>query len=97
MNILVVCQHYTPEPFRIADICEELVARGHKVQVLTGIPNYPMGRIYDGYRGGKRRDEEINGVRVHRCFTVGRRKGIFWRVINYYSFAICSCAVTKPW
>ena len=90
MNILVVCQHYTPEPFRIADICEELVARGHKVQVLTGIPNYPMGRIYDGYRGGKHRDEEINGVRVHRCFTIGRRKGIFWRVINYYSFAISS-------
>ena len=90
MKILMVCQHYAPEPFRIADVCEALVKRGHEVHVLTGLPNYPMGRIYDGYRGGKRRCEEINGVKVRRCFTVGRRTGIFWRVINYYSFAISS-------
>ena len=49
MNILVVCQYYFPEPFRIADICEELVRRGNEVTVVTGVPNYPMGEIYDGY------------------------------------------------
>lgn len=90
MKILVVCQYYSPEPVRITDICEELVSRGHEVTVVTGIPNYPMGIIYDGYRGGKHKDEIINSVRVHRCFTVGRRKGVLWRVLNYYSFALSS-------
>lgn len=90
MKILVVCQHYYPEPFRITDICEELVKRNHDVTVLTGVPNYPMGKIYDGYKNKKRRYEEINGVKVHRSFTIGRRTGIFWRILNYYSFSISS-------
>ena len=91
MKILVVCQYYYPEPFRISDICEELVKRGHEVTVVTGIPNYPEGIIYDGYRGGKKRKEIINGVEVHRCFTIGRRAGTLFRFLNYYSFAISSC------
>lgn len=90
MKILVVCQYYYPEPFRISDICEELVKRGHEVTVVTGIPNYPEGVIYDGYRNGKKRKEFINGVDVHRCFTIGRRTGTVYRFLNYYSFAISS-------
>ena len=95
MKILVVCQHYYPEQFRITDICEELVQRGHEVSVITGLPNYPMGKIFDGYRHGKRRDEIINGVHVHRCFTIGRRHGAFFRVLNYYSFARSSKRYAK--
>lgn len=41
MNILVICQYYYPEPFRISDICEAMAKRGHEVTVLTGLPNYP--------------------------------------------------------
>ena len=74
MKILVVCQHYFPEPFRLPDICEALVKEGHEVLVVTGVPNYPEGKIYRGYRWRKKRDETINGVRVHRCFTIGRRR-----------------------
>lgn len=88
MKILVVCQHYKPEPMRITDICEELVKRGNDVTVLTGVPNYPMGIIYEGYRHGQRRKEVINGVKVIRSFTIGRRTGVFWRVLNYFSYAI---------
>lgn len=88
MKILVVCQHYKPEPMRITDICEELVKRGNEVTVLTGVPNYPMGIIYEGYRHGKRRKEIINGVKVIRSFTIGRRTGVFWRILNYFSYAI---------
>lgn len=95
MRVLVVCQYYYPEPFSITSICEELVKHGHEVTVVTGLPNYPMGKIYDGYRGGKKRDEVINGVNVHRCFTVGRRSGPIWRFINYYSYMFSStCYVT---
>lgn len=90
MKILVVCQHYYPEPFRITDICEELVKMGHTVSVVTGLPNYPMGTLYQGYESRAKRREEINGVDVHRCFTIPRKTGVIRRVLNYFSFAISS-------
>lgn len=95
MKILVVCQYYYPEPFRISDICEALVKRGHEVTVITGTPNYPMGRIYQGYRHGQKKDEILGGVKVHRCFTIGRRGGILRRVLNYYSFAFSSACYAR--
>ena len=90
MRILVVCQHYYPEPFRLPDICETLVSKGHSVTVVTGTPNYPEGVIYEGYEKGKRADEVINGVRVHRCPLIPRKTGVLFRVLNYYSFVLSS-------
>lgn len=89
-KILVICQYYKPEPFRIADICEEMVRRGHEVQVVTGYPNYPEGVLYEGYGKGKHIDEVINGVKVHRCYTVPRQTGTVKRMMNYYSYAASS-------
>ena len=40
-SILVVSQYFYPETFRVNDMCQEWVKRGHKVTVVTGIPNYP--------------------------------------------------------
>lgn len=90
MKILVVTQHYWPEPFPSTDLCEGLAARGHEVHVITDIPNYPMGYIYPEYKGGKGRREERNGVKIFRTFTIGRRNNILFRMLNYYSFAISS-------
>ena len=90
MKILVVCQYYYPEPFRISDICEELVKRGNEVTVVTGSPNYPMGEIYSGYEEGKHQDEIINGVKVHRCSIHPRKTGAIHRLWNYYSYAFAS-------
>ena len=95
MRILVVCQHYWPEPYRLPDICEELVKRGHQVKVITDIPNYPMGAIYEGYKKGKQRDQERNGVAIHRCFTIPRKTGALYRFLNYYSYAISSTLWAK--
>lgn len=95
MNILVICQHYFPEPFRISDICEELVRRGNKVTVVTGTPNYPMGEIYPGYENGQRADEIINGVRVIRCKIHPRKTGAIHRLWNYYSYPRASTRAVK--
>lgn len=95
MRILVVCQHYWPEPYRLPDICEELVKRGHDVKVITDIPNYPMGIVYQGYEHGRQRDQERNGVSIHRCFTIPRRTGAIFRFMNYYSYAISSTLWAK--
>ncbi len=86
MKILVICQYYYPEPFRITDICETLVLRGHDVTVVTGTPNYPMGEVYKGYENGKKADEVINGVKIHRCIIAPRKKGTFNRLKNYFSY-----------
>lgn len=90
MRILVVCQYYKPEPFRLSDICETLAARGHAVTVVTGTPNYPMGEVYPGYEGDAHRDEVSGGVRVHRCPIHPRKRGAFHRFWNYYSFVWAS-------
>lgn len=95
MKILVVSQHYWPEPFPSTDICEGLAARGHEVHVLTDIPNYPMGYILPEYRGGKLRKQEHNGVKIFRSFTVGRRNNILFRMLNYYSFSLSSTFYTR--
>lgn len=87
MKILVICQHYAPEPFRISDICEGLLKRGHEVTVVTGVPNYPEGEIYKGYENGEHRDEIINGVHVYRTDTHPRKTGAVHRFLNYYSFS----------
>lgn len=90
MKILVVCQHYWPEPYPLPDVCEELVQRGHQVQVITDVPNYPLGQIYPGYKKWKNRDEVHNGVKIHRTFTIGRRNNAIFRFLNYFSFAFSS-------
>jgi len=95
MKILVVCQYYYPEPFRITDICEELVRKGHQITVLTGLPNYPEGKIFKEYKKKEHRDEIRNGVRIIRCHEHGRGKGainLFW---NYFSFAISGKKMVK--
>lgn len=86
MRVLVICQYYYPEPFRINDICEELVKRGHEVSVITGKPNYPEGEIYIGYDNHSHTDEVINGVNVHRCPIIPRKTGSFYRMLNYFSY-----------
>ena len=67
-----------------------MVKRGHEVHVVTGYPNYPEGILYEGYGKGKHIDEVINGVKIHRCFTIPRETGTVKRMLNYYSYAISS-------
>lgn len=88
MKILVVCQYYYPEQFRINDICKRLVSDGHSVTVLTGLPNYPDGKIPIEYRWFKKRNETIDGVNIVRCFEVGRGKSTLKLGLNYLSYAI---------
>lgn len=87
LRVLAVSQHYWPEPFAIADVCEGLAAMGHEVTVLTGTPNYPDGDIYPGYEKGAKGSQERNGVHIRRVKIVPRGREIWQRVINYYSFS----------
>ena len=72
-RILVVTQHYWPENFRINDIVEGFVADGIQVDVLCGLPNYPKGEWFDGYRYTGPRTQLHEGVCVYRAGEIPRK------------------------
>ena len=90
MKIVLVGQYYWPENFLINDIAEALVKRGHNVTVLTGLPDYATSVVPEEYKHRKNRDEVRNGVTIHRVPIIARRKGFFFRVLNYLSFWLTS-------
>ncbi len=87
-RILVVSQCFYPEQFRINDICREWVKRGYQVTALTGIPNYPQGKFYEGYGLRKKRRERWNGIEIHRIPLFPRGSGSLTLILNYLSFVI---------
>ncbi|WP_347862235.1 hypothetical protein U0355_03360 [Salimicrobium sp. PL1-032A] len=87
-HILVVSQYFYPENFRINDICVDLVDRGYEVTVLTGIPNYPHGKYYEGYGIFKRRKEKYKGVNIIRIPLVPRGDNSITLSMNYLSFVV---------
>lgn len=88
MKILLVTQYFYPENFKSNDIAFELAKRGHKVTVLTGIPNYPSGHFNKGYGLFKNRFQVIKGVKIRRSFLIPRGKGGGLRLaLNYFSWA----------
>lgn len=90
MKVLVVSQYYWPEHFQVTDECEELVARGHEVTVLTGLPNYPSGRIPKEYRKGQNRRQEKAGVKIIRAGLIERGSNPVQLALNYHSFAFAA-------
>lgn len=95
MNILLVSQHFYPDNFRVNDIAKMLVEEGHRVTVLTSLPDYAMGKVPEDCKGRKNRKVTWNGVEVIRCFSVARRSGIIFRALNYASFCISSTLKAK--
>lgn len=95
MNLLVVSQYYYPEQFRINDICKEWVKRGHKVTVVTGIPNYPQGKFYNGYGLLKKKKEEFDGVNIIRLPIIPRGKKTLTLMLNYISFVVSGFFFSK--
>lgn len=91
MKILLVTQYFYPEVFKSNDIAIEMVKRGHEVDALVGIPNYPEGKYYKGYGLFKKRREVVDGVHIYRAFQTPRGKG-GWRLpLNYLSYVISGC------
>lgn len=90
-KILVVCQHFWPESFRINDICDYFVDNKYDVDVLCGIPNYPKGQFYKGYSYFKNRKQTHNSVNMRRAFEIPRGNNTNLRIfLNYISFPIAS-------
>lgn len=84
-KLLVATQYFYPENFRINDMCVEWVKRGYDVTVLTGIPNYPLGDIYDGYRR-EYSEEDWNGIHIIRLPIHERGHNLFTLFLNCLTY-----------
>lgn len=97
MRILIFNQYFWPENFRINEISLALKARGHEVEVLTGKPNYPEGKIYSGYKACGVTKELWHNIPIYRIPIFPRgMKSSFRLAINYLSF-ILSGIFIAPW
>jgi glycosyltransferase involved in cell wall biosynthesis len=88
LRILIITQYFYPENFRINDVCLGLKERGHEVVVLTGKPNYPNGKYFNGYGWFIKSKENWNDIKIYRSNLFLRGNGIGIRLmLNYFSFA----------
>ena len=92
MRILLLTQWFQPEPqFKGLPLAQALIARGHEVEVLTGFPNYPGGKVYPGYRVKAWQREFMGGVSVTRAALYpSHDRSAVRRSLNYVSFALSS-------
>lgn len=96
MRILIVSQYFWPENFRVNDLTQELVKRGHSVTVLTGIPNYPAGKVFDAFKTDRKAFGHYAGAKVFRVPMLARGNGSLRLLLNYLSFVLGACFFA-PW
>ena len=89
MRVLLLTQWFDPEPtFKGLVFARELVRQGFEVEVLTGFPNYPGGKVYSGYKIKLLQREFIDGVYVTRVpLYPSHSQSSTKRILNYISFA----------
>ena len=93
MKILVISHYFWPENFRVNELVEFLQKKKHKVTVLTGVPNYPKGKIYQEYRLNKNKFKRYKSIEIIRAPIIPRGTNYFSLFLNYFSF-IVSCTIT---
>jgi colanic acid biosynthesis glycosyl transferase WcaI len=88
LRILYLVQFFEPEPMiKGASFVRALAAAGHHVEVVTGFPNYPVGKLYPGYRLSLHKAEIVEGVPVHRVpLYPSHGTSSLGRILNYFSF-----------
>jgi len=91
-RLLLLTQWFEPEPtFKGLAFAKELKKQGFEVEVVTGFPNYPGGKIYSGYRIKWYQKEIIDDITVHRVpLYPSHDRSSISRVFNYVSFAVSS-------
>lgn len=98
MRILILSQYFDPEPFlKGLPFAKELIRQGHEVEILTGFPNYPGGKLFPGYRLRFLQREVMAGIRVTRVpLYPSHDAGGIRRIANYSSFALAA-TLLGPW
>lgn len=92
MRILFITDNFTPEvnapATRTYEHCKEWVSNGDEVTVITCAPNFPKGKVYDGYKNKLYQKEEIDGIKVIRVWSyISANEGFAKRILDFISFA----------
>ena len=87
-KILFITQWFDPEPtFKGLIFAKELVKQGFEVEVLTGFPNYPGGKLYHGYKIKIIKKEVLDDVEVTRVpLYPSHNQSVIMRILNYLSY-----------
>ncbi len=93
MHILFLTDNFPPEvnapASRTFEHCREWTRVGHQVTVITGVPNFPKGKIFAGYRNRLWQCETMEGIRVVRVWTyIAANEGFVKRTLDYLSFMV---------
>lgn len=93
MRILIISQYFWPENFRVNELAEYLKKKNHKITVLTGVPNYPKGKIYKEYKINHKKFKRYKSIEIIRAPIIPRGSNYFTLFLNYLSFII-TCTIT---
>jgi len=105
MHILFLTDNFPPEvnapASRTFEHCKEWVKAGHQVTIITCAPNFPAGKVFNGYKNKLWQTEEIEGMRVIRVWSyITANAGFIKRILDYISFmppaVMASFFVKKP-
>jgi hypothetical protein len=93
VHVLFLTDNFPPEvnapASRTFEHCREWVKHGHKVTVITCAPNFPKGKVFDGYRNRLWQRETIEGIEVVRVWSyVTANEGFLRRVLDYQSYMV---------
>ena len=94
LKVLIITERFYPEEFIINELAAAWAAGEMLVDVLTQAPSYPQGKIFPGYANSFLARETWKNVNIIRFFTVtGYRDSLFFKLLNYLSFAVTGCLV----
>lgn len=86
-KVLIVTQYFWPEEFRINELVKKLVSSNCDVDIITGRPNYPDGKIYEDFVTSPQMYNDYFGASIYRVKNIPRGKNKFTLFLNYISFA----------
>lgn len=95
MKILFLTDNFPPEvnapASRTHEHAREWVKAGHRITVITCAPNFPKGKVYDGYKNKLYQTETIDGIKVIRVWSyIAENKGFIKRTLDYISYSVTS-------
>lgn len=95
MKILFLTDNFYPEvnapASRTYEHAREWVKAGHEVTVITCVPNFPKGKVFDGYKNKLWQKEAIDGIEVIRVWSyIAANKGFVRRTLDFISFSVTS-------
>lgn len=98
MHILFLTDNFPPESnapaSRTFEHCREWVRAGHQVTVITCVPNFPKGKVFNGYRNRLWQQSDVEGIKVIRVWSyITANEGFAKRILDYLSFMFSAVLV----